>query len=93
MRAKAPTCKFWKYKKDGCVNANCQLTHPNGKKKKDKSSGDDAQFNKRDVTPVGKSHTPVEKGEPVKVDPKAKDAHERNRSRRVRLANGNYESD
>ena len=80
------------------------MTHPNGQAKRGESSGDDAQFNKRDVTPVGKSHTPVDKGEPVKVDPKAKgepvkvdpqakEAHERNRSRRIRLANGNYESD
>ncbi len=38
-------------------------------------------------------HAPVDKGEPVKVDPTAKEAHERNRSRRVRLGNGNWESD
>ncbi len=30
----------------------------------------------RDLTPVGKRHTPVDKGEPVKVDPKAAAAHE-----------------
>ena len=69
------------------------MTHPNGKKKRDVSSGDDAKFNTRDVTPVGKRHTPVDKGEPVKTDPQAKEAHERNRSRRVRTGNGNWESD
>jgi hypothetical protein len=90
--AKEPVCYAW-LKPAGCTQASCTFTHPNGKHKKDKPSGDDAQFNKRDVTPVGKRHTPVDKGELVKVDPKAKEAHERNRSRRIRLANGNYESD
>jgi hypothetical protein len=41
---------------------------------------------------VGQRHTPVDttkyiydKGEPVKVDPKAAEAHERNRNPRVRV--------
>ena len=93
LKFKEPVCQQWAQAPKGCTQAGCKLTHPNGQAKKGESSGDDAKFNKRDVTPVGKSHTPVDKGEPVKVDPKAKEAHERNRYRRIRLANGNYESD
>ena len=75
------------------MKQSCKYTHPNGKQKRDALSGGDEKFNKRDLTPVGKRHTPVDKGEPVKTDPEAKAAHERNRSRRVRLGNGNWESD
>jgi hypothetical protein len=47
---------------------------------------------KRDLTPVGQRHTPVDtakyiydKGEPAKVDPKAAAAHARNSKTRVRV--------
>jgi hypothetical protein len=59
--------------------------HPNGKLKKGDESSGDGTFNKRDLTPVGKRHTPVDKGEPVKVDPKAAAAHERNKNPRVKV--------
>jgi hypothetical protein len=74
------------------VRAGCTFTHPNGKKKRDESSGGDDKFNKRDLTPVGKRHTPVDttkyifdKGEPVKGDPKAAEAHARNSKTRVKV--------
>ena len=90
--AKEPVCYAWR-KKAGCTDASCKFTHPNGKQKKDDESSGDDKFNTRDLASVGKRHTPVDKGEAVRVDPKAKEAHERNRHRRVRLGNGNVESD
>ena len=74
----------WLTKPDGCDRDQCQYRHPNGKSKQDGSTSD-GTFNKRDVTPVGKRHTPVDKGEPVKVDPKAAEAHERNKNPRIRV--------
>ena len=50
-------------------------------------------YNKRDLTPVGQRHTPVEKGAVVQRDPKAAEAHARNGKTRVRVRNNNPESD
>jgi hypothetical protein len=69
---------------DGCTRDGCQFKHPNGKLKKDAETSGEGEFNKRDLTPVGQRHTPVDKGERVKVDPKAAEAHERNRQRRLK---------
>ncbi len=83
-----PICHAWRDDPKGCTASRCDFTsnHPNGKKKKDAESPGDAEFNKRDLTPVGKRHTPVDKGEPVKVDPKAAEAHARNHNKtRVRV--------
>jgi hypothetical protein len=76
-------CYSWMFHPDGCSRQQCLFKHPNGKSKKDRSTGEGA-FNKRDLTPVGQRHTPVDKGDPVKVDPKAAEAHERNRQRRLK---------
>jgi hypothetical protein len=92
--AKEPVCYAWR-KQAGCTQASCTFTHPNGKHKQDKkgdASPGDGAFNKRDLTPVGKRHTPVDttkyiydKGEPVKGDPKAAAAHARNSKTRVKV--------
>jgi hypothetical protein len=63
----------------------------NGKStKRDESTGE-GTFNKRDLTPVGQRHTPVDGDAIVQPDPRARAAHERNRNRRIKY--GNPESD
>jgi hypothetical protein len=78
-------CVKWLKRPDGCDRDQCQYRHPNGKSKQDESTTE-GTFNKRDLTPVGKRHTPVEKekGGVVPVDPKAAAAHGRNRHPRLR---------
>jgi hypothetical protein len=83
-------CSAW-FTTQGCNREKCQLKHPNGKSAKGASSRK-GRYNKRDLTPVGQRHTPVDttkyiydKGEPVKVDPKAAEAHERNKNPRVKV--------
>jgi hypothetical protein len=80
-------CVKWLKQPDGCDRDKCQYRHPNGKSKQDESTTE-GTFNKRDLTPVGKRHTPVEKekGGVVPVDPKAAAAHERNRNPRVKYS-------
>ena len=85
-------CGDWFYSEDGCSRDPCKLKHPNGKSKSDAPKGE-GQYNKRDITPVGQRHTPVENDAIVKRDPKAAEAHARNGTRRVRVGNGNPESD
>jgi hypothetical protein len=84
-------CGDWWFGDDGCLRDKCQYKHPNGKSKRDRSAGE-STFNKRDLTPVGQRHTPVDatkyiydKGEPVKADPKAAEAHERKQNPRVKM--------
>ena len=83
-------CSAW-FTTQGCTREKCRLKHPNGKSAKGASSRK-GRYNKRDLTPVGQRHTPVDttkyiydKGEPVKVDPKAAEAHERNKNPRVKV--------
>ena len=45
---------------------------------------DDGTFNKRDITPVGHRHTPVEKGERVPADLEATASRARNQHRRIK---------
>jgi hypothetical protein len=76
---------------DGCTRDGCMYKHPNGKLRKDRSTGE-GTFNKRDLTPVGQRHTPVDttkyvydKSEAVQVDPKAAEVHARNKNPRVKV--------
>jgi hypothetical protein len=78
---------------NGCTRPpkQCLFKHPNGKLKKDAETSGDGEYNKRDLTPVRQRQTPVDtakyiydKGEPVKVDPKAAAARERNKNPRVK---------
>jgi hypothetical protein len=82
-------CHHWMFLE--CLRDKCQYKHPNGKSKRDAPTRE-GKYNRRDLTPVGQRHTPVEtakyiydKGEPVKVDPKAAAAHERNKNPRVKV--------
>jgi hypothetical protein len=86
-------CSAW-FTTQGCNREKCRLKHPNGKSAKDASSRN-GRYNRRDLTPVGARHTPSDeivkldpkaKGEPVKVDPEATAAHERNRNRRIKYS-------
>jgi hypothetical protein len=86
-------CRAWMFHPNGCTRPHkqCLFKHPNGKSKKDRSTGE-GTYNKRDLTPVGQRHTPVDttkyvydKSEPVKVDPKAAAVHERNKNPRVKV--------
>ena len=83
-------CLQWNMNAAGCERQPCQYRHPNGKPKKDATT-DDGAFNKRDLTPVGQRHTPVDNEAVVRADPTALATHERNRHRRVKY--GNPESD
>jgi hypothetical protein len=51
-------CMKWPTKPGGCDRDQCQYKHPNGKSKQDESTGE-GTFNKRNLTPVRKRHTPV----------------------------------
>jgi hypothetical protein len=86
-----PECFGWRNDPDGCRLPACKYAHPNGKHNKD-APKDEGEYNKRDLTPVGKRHTPVDtakyiydKGEPAKGDPKAAEAHARNSKTRVKV--------
>ena len=85
-------CADWYYSEDGCSRDPCKLKHPNGKSKSDAPKGAGG-YNKRDLTPVGHRHTPVEKGAVVQQDPKAAEAHARKGKTRVRVRDNNPESD
>jgi hypothetical protein len=75
-------CAAW-FTKQGCPREKCPLKHPNGKSAKGASKAG-ARFNKRDLTPVGKSHTSG--GDVVPEDPAATAAHARNQGRRLKFA-------
>ena len=85
-------CLQWNTNKSGCDPKTCEYRHPNGRPTRKDDTTIDGKFNKRDVTPVGQRHTPVEKGERVPEDPRATaEARARGRGRRVQL--GNPDSD
>ena len=65
---------------------DCKYRHPNGKSKKD-APKDEGEYNKRDLTPSGARRAVVP------TDPEAAAAHARNQHPRVRIKNGNPESD
>jgi hypothetical protein len=66
------------------MRESCKFTHPNGKKKKD-APKDEGEYNTRSLTPSGARRA-------VKTDPEAAAARARNKSPRVRVKNGNPES-
>ena len=84
-------CLKWNTNERGCDPDTCKYRHPNGKPTRKDDTKIDGKFNKRDVTPVGQRHTPVEQDDVVKPDPKAAAARERNKGRRVNC--GNPDSD
>ncbi len=85
-------CGDWWFGDDGCLRDKCQYKHPNGRSKRAAPTGE-GTYNNRDLTPVGKRHTPVDKGELVKVDPNAAAAHERNKNPRVKVPVRDPQSD
>jgi hypothetical protein len=74
-------CAAW-FTVNGCSSEQCPHKHPNGKSARGASKGR-GTFNKRNLTPMGKRHTPSD--EIVPVDPTAAAAHERNRNPRLRV--------
>jgi hypothetical protein len=92
-------CWRWRDYPEGCQRKDCTFLHPNGKSKKDapkdgKSTKDtpkdEGEYNKRDLTPSGARRVDTtkhiyDKGDPVKVDPKAAEAHARNKNPRVKV--------